>query len=107
MPVRRKRSYLRGFFITVLAFALVLVIVLFAVESVSSRSDKSRLDMVGDAVRNAALTCYAVEGRYPQSVDYLRDNYGLNYDTGRYIVRYEGFASNIMPEIRVLLRSAE
>ncbi len=57
--------------------------------------------MVTEAVRDAALTCYAVEGAYPMSLDYLCDNYGLAYDENRYRVTYDAFSSNLFPEIRV------
>ena len=53
-------------------------------------------------MHNAALTCYAVEGAYPDSLDYLRDHYGLAYDQDRYYVSYDAFASNLVPEIHVV-----
>ena len=55
-----------------------------------------------DAVRRAALTCYAVEGVYPQSLEELERGYGLAYNKDAYIVSYDAFASNIMPNIQVL-----
>ena len=55
-----------------------------------------------DAVRRAALTCYAVEGAYPQSLEELERGYGLAYNKDAYIVSYDAFASNIMPNIQVL-----
>ena len=57
---------------------------------------------VRDAVRNAALTCYAVEGAYPEDLQYLRDHYGLAYDASRYKVTYDAFASNLLPDIYVV-----
>lgn len=59
-------------------------------------------NMVTEAVYNAALTCYAVEGAYPLSLDYLRDNYGLTYDENRYRVYYDAFSSNLFPSISVM-----
>ena len=53
-------------------------------------------------MHNAALTCYAVEGAYPEDLDYLREHYGLAYDQSRYIVNYDAFASNLIPEIFVV-----
>ena len=58
--------------------------------------------LVLDAVRRAALTCYAVEGAYPQSLEELERGYGLAYNKDAYIVSYDAFASNIMPNIQVL-----
>ena len=64
-------------------------------------------DLVRTAVKNAALTCYAVEGAYPDDVSYLEEHYGLSYDEENYYVRYEAFAANQLPEIRVMERGAE
>ena len=50
--------------------------------------------------------CYAIEGAYPESVDYLAENYGLIYDKDRYIIYYDRFADNIRPTVSVLERQA-
>lgn len=55
-----------------------------------------------NAVLQSAVQCYAVEGCYPASLDYLTDHYGLRINRDRYTVIYEAFASNLPPEITVL-----
>ena len=60
------------------------------------------LNRLEDSVRRTAVTCYAAEGFYPPSVDYMEENWGLQYEKDRYVVRYEVFASNLMPQITVL-----
>ena len=64
-------------------------------------SGEAQTEFVTKAVHNAALTCYAVEGAYPTSLEYLRAHYGLAYDQSRYMVRYDSFGSNLMPDISV------
>lgn len=59
---------------------------------------------IRDAVRRAAMECYAVEGVFPPEVSYLEENYGLVINHDAYIVSYEIFASNVMPDVRVLVR---
>ena len=61
-------------------------------------SGQSR-ELIEKAVRRSAVQCYAIEGRYPPSVEYLEENYGVRIDRDRYNVFYNGFASNVMPEI--------
>ncbi len=85
----------------VLLMLLVLVGVWLLVSRVGTSSDNAQTQFVTDAVQNAALTCYAVEGAYPDDVEYLRTHYGLAYDQDRYMVRYSAFASNLLPEIYV------
>ena len=80
--------------------ALCLFAVMLLLGSLSVNTQET--DLIRDAVRSAALTCYAVEGAYPSDVEYLRENYGLSYDAKCYAVDYDAFASNLMPEIRVV-----
>ena len=35
-------------------------------------------------------------------MEYLEENYGIQIDRERYYVFYEGFASNVMPDITVI-----
>ncbi|WP_418972697.1 hypothetical protein, partial [Allofournierella sp.] len=54
------------------------------------------------AVLERAVQCYALEGAYPPSLAYLEENYGLQVDRSRYIVTYEAFAPNLLPDVTVL-----
>ena len=54
------------------------------------------------AIRRAAVACYAAEGVYPPDLDYLEQHYGIQVDETRYMVSYDIFASNLMPDITVL-----
>ena len=56
---------------------------------------------IRDAVQRSALQCYAVEGVYPPSLEYLEANYGLQINTEDFYVTYEAFASNLPPVVRV------
>lgn len=88
--------------ITVLAFVLLIVLTVSIVGGVSARSGASETEMVLRSVRSAALACYAAEGAYPGSLDYLKEHYGLFYDENVYTVAYDAFASNIFPDIYVV-----
>ena len=86
---------------------VLLMILLFCgvwtlLSRVGSKSDTAQTQFVTEAVHNAALTCYAVEGAYPGDLEYLRAHYGLAYDQDRYMVRYDSFGSNLMPDISVI-----
>ena len=88
-------------------FALLFSSAVFLIDYIGNMSDHAQTEMVSSAVRNAALTCYAVEGAYPADIEYLVKNYGLAYDESRYLISYEAFASNIFPDIRVNVRGGE
>ena len=83
--------------------ALILAFVLL-VNNITGKGNGRELEIVRDAVNNAALTCYAVEGMYPDDLTYLREHYNLSYNEERYIVYYNPLASNLMPSIKVVER---
>ena len=59
-----------------------------------------------DALRRAAVACYAAEGIYPPDLEYMEEHYGIHIDEKRYVVMYTPIASNLMPDITVLEASA-
>lgn len=85
----------------VLLMVLLLAGVYTLVSRLSNTQSSAQTQFVQDAVRNAALTCYAVEGAYPEDVEYLRQNYGLAYDRDRYMVSYDAAMGNMVPVIYV------
>ena len=88
----------------ILIFVVLIIAFIFLVNTITTRGDGRELEIVRDAVKNAALTCYAVEGMYPDDLTYLREHYNLSYNEERYIVYYNPLASNLMPSIKVVER---
>ena len=88
-----------------IAIVLLMILLLGGVWLLLTRvgrsSGEAQTQFVTEAVHNAALTCYAVEGAYPTDLEYLRSHYGLAYDQSRYLVRYDSIGSNLMPDISV------
>lgn len=54
-----------------------------------------------EAVVRATVQCYALEGRYPESIGYLTENYGLALDRDKFVYHYEVNGENMMPLIKV------
>ena len=81
---------------------IVLVFFLIAVMKLENTRQEMGKQQLEDALRRAAVACYAAEGFYPPNVTYLVQHYGLQYDETAYKVHYEVFASNLMPEITVV-----
>lgn len=85
-------------------FVLVAVLIIQGIGRASSVSDREELELARRAIRQAAVSCYAMEGAYPASYEELKARTGLAIDEEKYAVFYEVFASNIMPEITVTER---
>jgi hypothetical protein len=67
----------------------------------SSRSEGARF--LEESILRAAVHNYAIEGRYPENLYYITQNYGIHIDRTKYIVHYEVIASNILPNITVIV----
>lgn len=101
---RRKTSVFRAPALAVILFAGVLAIILASLGSTDRSVDEQGLRTAQEALRRAAVTCYALEGAYPESYEYLKENYGLAVNEQLYSVNYTIFASNLMPDITVVKR---
>jgi hypothetical protein len=82
-----------------LLFALLFV---WGMRIANQNSRKEDISVAQKSIQKAAVCCYAIEGRYPPSYEYLEKNYGVKINTDKYAVFYSLFASNIMPDITVL-----
>lgn len=105
--VLKQLKHYRGWIVTLCIFALLLGFTMRNVGSVEQKTLLQRQENVRSATLRAAVACYSVEGVYPDNVEYLVEHYGLRYDTETFILQYDAFAENILPDIRVLVRGAE
>ena len=82
--------------------ALCLIFFVTSLASVDRQQGEEGRQQLETALRRAAVACYAAEGVYPPTVEYLQQHYGVQIEEERYIVFYEIFANNLMPDITVL-----
>lgn len=87
-------------------FAAMIVWLVIAMTNTAHSTEREQLSALQTTVEKGITMCYAIEGAYPQSVDYLCENYGLIYDKSKYIIHYESFASNVRPTVIILERRA-
>ena len=93
--------------------AIVLSVVLFVgvfalfsggVSVFSRQTSARQKEALEDALYRSILTCYALEGHYPQSLDYIRENYHLTYNEELFFVDYRVLGENILPDVTILER---
>ena len=105
-----KKQKKSGFWPGLVTAALVLVLVLWFFTTLGNigadRSEEGR-QQLERALRRAALACYATEGFYPPTLEYMQDHYGVQINEELYIVHYMVEAENMMPDITVLERNDE
>lgn len=90
-------------FVIPVFICLIMVSVLWASSSrIFSETNKKQEESTKNAIINGVVQCYAVEGRYPESLAYLEQHYGVNYDKDKFVVSYEIVGSNRMPQVTVI-----
>ncbi|MDR3072225.1 MAG: hypothetical protein LBU41_01905 [Clostridiales Family XIII bacterium] len=86
-------------FIVIIVVAIILV--WFAVGTLQESNDEQQLKIAESAIARATIQCYALEGRYPPSLDYLTKNYGVTLNTKHFVYYYQSIGENLMPDIQV------
>ena len=85
--------------------AVVLTVVLLSRAFTTTEEDKQeQIAAITDTIYERALQCYVIEGAYPESLEYLEENYGLAVNRESYYIVYTPFAENLPPDIRVIER---
>ncbi len=88
--------------ISAVVFVLIFIVFLFAVSKASEGSIHEQRQSLSDAVDRAIIQCYVTEGKYPESFEYLQENYGIIYDEDQFRVDYVIYASNMRPEVTII-----
>lgn len=109
--MRKKEVFKSSAFSTLTAalapVLFTLAVILLVVSGLHQAELSSRaegLRVLEEGVLRAAIKCYAVEGSYPDNLAYMEEHYGVHVDRSRYVVHYEIFASNLLPDVTVLER---
>lgn len=95
---------MKNYVISICVFLCSIGIFIVSISGISDKTVEEGAVTLDHAIHRASVQCYAIEGRYPASVKYLVENYGVQIDEEKYVVFYEGFASNVMPNITVCFR---
>ena len=85
----------------------ILLFFLVSVNNLDNGKREEGKEQLEQALKRCAVTCYATEGIYPPDVEYMKEHYGIQIDEERYLVRYEIFAENLMPDITVVEKRDE
>ena len=93
---------MRSLQLTVLVIAVLLWFSVAMIRLGTGQAQEGR-EQLETALRRAAVACYAAEGCYPPSLEHLQTYYGVQINTEIFTVKYEVIASNLMPDITVLV----
>ena len=87
---------------------LLLLILLGGFIAFSDSFSRSNLEyekkILSDALNRSIIQCYALEGSYPTSLDYLKEHYGLTYNEDHFFVDYQYIGGNLRPDVTIIER---
>ena len=95
-------DFLRAAILPIIFTVAIMLMVVFGLQQTSESSRAEGLRILEDSLQRAVVMNYAIEGRYPESIEYIEQNFGIHIDRTRFAVHYRVFASNILPEITVV-----
>lgn len=102
--MKRAKRGKRGLIVTAAVCAVSTAAFVLGISGVSGSVGAQQTQMLQRAIERAVVTCYAIEGQYPPTLDYIRENYGVVIDEARFDVYYDAFAQNVMPSVSVTRR---
>ncbi len=86
--------------------AAFIIVFLYGLSSIEKTTINKQQESLETALSRNITHCYAVEGYYPPSLAYLEEHYGLTYDKSLFFVDYRPIASNIRPNVTIILKEA-
>lgn len=92
----------RSFFLSTAIFLLIAVLIYSRILAFSADTRRRQREILENALSRSIAYCYAMEGRYPESLAYLKENYGITYDESKFFVDYRVIGSNLMPDVTIL-----
>lgn len=84
--------------------ALFLVSFASAVSVFSESAVSEQKKNLETALRKGIMECYALEGCYPESLNYLLCSYPVYYDTDTFFIDYQIIGQNIYPAVSVIVK---
>lgn len=100
--MRKRDSSARNLIISLAVFVIIAVCFWCAADSVSDRTQAEERMLLEAALNRSITHCYAIEGTYPESLEYLTKNYGLTYDEDKFYIDYQPLGADIMPDVTVI-----
>ena len=102
------RFYAKKKNISITAYFPILLLVLALVGFIAfsnsfSKTNRSyEKDLLEKALNRSITQCYALEGTYPNDLEYLETHYGLTYNKEHFFVDYQYIGGNLRPDITII-----
>ena len=101
MRLFTKKKLISGAFVSIFLFVGILVFFSISIANASKEIDENEVITLRKSIDKAIVNCYAIEGAYPENIEYIEKNYGIVIDREKFIVIYEVLGPNVLPNVIV------
>lgn len=101
----KKATQRQNMLLSVLLFGIILIIVTVGSFVIIRTAESDQMANTKRNIDRAIVHCYALEGQYPPSVEYLEKNYGIVVNHEKYYINYDVFASNVYPTVQIFRKT--
>ncbi len=101
MRLFTKKKLISGTAFAIVLFLGILAFFLVSINNVSEDIDSNELITLRRTIDKAIVNCYAIEGAYPENLEYIEENYGVVIDRDKFRVIYEVLGPNVLPNVIV------
>lgn len=100
--MKRRFNLIKEYVFPLCLFFVACGFVFFGLNQAKTAQREEALRVAKESILRGTIRCYALEGTYPDSYEYLKEHYGIQIDETKYTVFYDIFASNLMPDVTVV-----
>lgn len=101
--IKKEKKSITSYAPILILIALLLGFSLFAGFMTDNNATREK-EILQNAIDRSITQCYALEGVYPDNLEYLETEYGLTYNKEHFFVDYTYIGSNLRPDITIIER---
>ncbi len=98
----KRSSSTKSILFAVIIFIVAILLFVQGSTIINSRNTTEQETMLNNAISNAIVQSYALNGRYPESLEVLMDDYQITYNEEDFFVDYQVLGSNIVPLVTII-----
>lgn len=101
---KKRKKYRKQIYISVIIFVLCFLFFYNAITNTSDSVEQNEIDNLVECIDNAVISSYATTGVYPESLEEIKEKYGVIIDEEKFIVQYDIVSSNMKPSVTVFIK---
>lgn len=99
---RKKKDGPLKIILSLCLFSAVIAVFFLGIGTLSDTASDKEKESLENAIARDIAYCYATEGAYPESLEYIKENYGLTYNDDKFFVDYTPRGENILPDVTII-----